>query len=175
MQGHSSCVYTQPYQIQYPRKNESWIQTTMSFTLFSLCYPLRLVGYIFDQHNLHFQPIILVLCRYSLKEYCYTFNIPTTIFCFVWSSLVAFGILVPQLGVERCPQQWKHEVLTTDGHGFPHNFFFNNQWSCLLTPKIISYQHWICTHYANFRPRDIFSHKQMHKSEPEKQFFYLTI
>ena len=103
MQGNSSCVYTQPYQIQYPRKNESWIQTTMSFTLFSLCYPLRLVGYIFDQHNLHFQPIILVLCRYSLKEYCYTFNIPTTIFCFVWSSLVAFGILVPQLGVKPMP------------------------------------------------------------------------
>lgn len=100
----------------YSNKSYFWLcfdYTTLKITLTTL---------------LHFQPIVPILCRHSLKNYSYII------------------------------------VLSE-----------NNQFFYLLTPKMIFIPALNCTHYAISGPRDIFSHKQMHKSEPEKAMFLLDL
>lgn len=112
MKGHSSCVYTQPTKFNTPGKRKL-NSDNQSFTLFSLCYPLRLVGYIFDQHNLHFQPIILVLCRYSLMNIATLLIFPPQYFVLfgqargIWDlSSSARGRAMPPAVKAWSPNHW---------------------------------------------------------------------
>lgn len=133
MQGNSSCVYTQLYQILYPKKSKSWIQTTM-------------------------------VCFYSLLFLFSLLSLKFIQLYFIFSASC--------FGTGLTSSQRTLPILNIPNHS---GFWENNQWPYLLTPKIIFIPALNLYHCATSGPRDIFSHRQMHKIEPEKEFFYLPV